>query len=82
MHNYYKDGYNDAMKEWKPRALSAEAELAEAKEDAEVNYLQGMKVALLAFAWWKDGIQYVGTCGTTLTDALAMVEQGKLGGET
>ena len=25
---------------------------------------------LSAFAWWKDGIQYVGTCGVLLKDAL------------
>ena len=35
MHNYYKDGYYDTMKEWKPRALSAEAGLAEAKNQRE-----------------------------------------------
>ena len=23
-----------------------------------------------AWAWWKDGVQYVGTCGTTLARAL------------
>ena len=25
---------------------------------------------LRAFAWWKDGVQYVGSCGTTLEKAL------------
>lgn len=31
----------------------------------------GWAAGVTAFAWWKDGIQYVGTCGTTLKDALA-----------
>jgi len=25
---------------------------------------------LTRFAWWKDGKQYVGTCGTTLAQAI------------
>jgi hypothetical protein len=26
--------------------------------------------ALAEYAWWKDGVQYVGACGTTLKQAL------------
>jgi hypothetical protein len=29
-------------------------------------YIEG----LCAYAWWKNGVQYVGTCGTTLKDAV------------
>jgi hypothetical protein len=31
---------------------------------------EGMKDGVRRFAWWKDGTQYVGTCGTTLQKAL------------
>lgn len=33
-------------------------------------YNEGFKDGLRAFAWWKDGVQYVGTCGTTLLQAI------------
>ena len=32
---------------------------------------EGHKEGLCEYAWWKDGVQYVGTCGTTLKEALA-----------
>jgi len=33
-------------------------------------YDKGYREGLTAYAWWKDGVQYVGSCGTTLKDAL------------
>jgi len=27
------------------------------------------------WAWWKDGVQYVGSCGTTYKEALAELEK-------
>ncbi|KKK71508.1 hypothetical protein LCGC14_2913250 [marine sediment metagenome] len=30
----------------------------------------GYRDGLRAYAWWKDGVQYVGTCGITLKQAL------------
>jgi hypothetical protein len=33
-------------------------------------YKQGYEDGLTNFAWWKDGEQFVGTCGTTLKDAI------------
>ena len=33
-------------------------------------YQVGYKDGLGAYAWWKDGVQYVGNCGTTLKEAL------------
>jgi len=33
-------------------------------------YREGYKAGLTAYAWWKDGVQYVGSCGTTLKDAM------------
>jgi hypothetical protein len=36
----------------------------------QMAYLQGYIDGLKEFAWWKDGTQYVGTCGTTLKEAV------------
>jgi len=37
-------------------------------------YKQGYIDGMTAFAWWKDGVQEVGTTGTLLKDAIARVE--------
>jgi len=29
------------------------------------------------YAWWKDGVQYVGTCGTTLAKAVDQIRNPK-----
>jgi hypothetical protein len=42
-------------------------------------YYQGLKEGVRMFAWWKDGVQYVGTCGTTLKEALKEVDEEELG---
>ncbi len=34
---------------------------------------EGMREATRLFAWWKDGVQYVGTTGTTLKEALETI---------
>lgn len=36
---------------------------------AEV-WLKGFIAGLKEYAWWKDGVQYVGSCGTTLAEAI------------
>ena len=33
-------------------------------------YKAGMRKGIWLFAWWKDGVQYVGTTGKTLKQAL------------
>ena len=38
-------------------------------------YYDGVKEGIRQFAWWKDGTQYVGTCGTTLEHALVEVDK-------
>jgi len=38
-------------------------------------YYQGFRDGLLEYAWWKDGVQYVGTCGRTLKEAFAEVDK-------
>lgn len=35
---------------------------------------KGLIEGIKRFAWWKDGVQYVGTTGTTLEKALAEIE--------
>lgn len=44
------------------------------KEHGEWSVLEMQAQAWAAgvqnWAWWKDGVQYVGTCGMTLQDAL------------
>jgi hypothetical protein len=37
-------------------------------------YYNGKRKGITLFAWWKDGIQYVGTCGNTLADALKEID--------
>ncbi len=36
----------------------------------ESGYKKGYIDGLTGYAWWKDGIQYVGTSGTTLKAAI------------
>jgi len=40
-------------------------------------YYDGVKEGLWKYAYWKDGIQYVGNMGTTLKEALAKVDEEK-----
>jgi hypothetical protein len=36
-------------------------------------YLRGLAAGFCVFAWWKDGVQLVGSCGTKLVDAMAVI---------
>jgi predicted transcriptional regulator len=33
-------------------------------------YVEGLKAGITLYAYWKDGVQYVGTSGKTLKEAL------------
>ena len=45
-------------------------------EKDEINiYYEGVKEGLWKYAWWKDGVQYVGNMGTTLKEAVAKVDE-------
>ena len=47
-------------------------DLNQARDDTESRaYGQGLITGIRRFAWWKDGVQYVGSCGKTLKEALA-----------
>lgn len=39
------------------------------------SYRKGWIDALTAYAWWKDGTQYVGTSGVTLEEAIESMER-------
>lgn len=47
------------------------------KASSDSDFKAGLKEGLRMFAWWKDGTQYVGTCGGILKDVLAEVDDGK-----
>lgn len=40
-----------------------------------MDYYDGIIEGLSRYAWWKDGVQYVGTGGRTLKEAIADVER-------
>lgn len=40
------------------------------EEDRKDMFMQGFIQGIREYAWRKDGTQYVGTCGTTLTQAI------------
>jgi len=42
---------------------------------ASREYIQGLKDGVTMYAWWKDGTQNVGTCGTTLLQAHAEIDK-------
>ena len=46
-----------------------------AKLDYYDGFYEGMKEGVKLYAWWKDGVQYVGTTGRTLVEALSEVDK-------
>lgn len=38
-------------------------------------FYNGMREGIREYAHWRDGEQYVGTCGTTLAQALKRIDQ-------
>lgn len=45
-------------------------------EETEI-FKEGIKYGFFLYAWWKDGIQYVGSCGTKYKDAVKEIEDQK-----
>lgn len=43
--------------------------------DTKVVFKNGVIDGIKRYAWWKNGIQYVGSCGTTLKEAIEEVEK-------
>jgi hypothetical protein len=46
------------------------------REEVLIHY-EGVKEGIWKYAYWKDGVQYVGTTGTTLKEALAQLDEEK-----
>ena len=71
------DAANDRADRLQEELDQANARIEQAIKDA---FLSGHIDGLRQYAWWKDGVQYVGTCGTTLTTAIdrAKTEAGEL----
>ena len=61
MNTYFKDTINFLTKEMNGLAT---------KEIIKKSMIAGIE----AFAWYKDGVQYVGTCGTTFKEAKEEIE--------
>lgn len=40
------------------------------EDPIEAAYWAGVEAGMIRFAWWKDGVENVGTCGTTLKRAI------------
>jgi len=38
-------------------------------------YYKGLREGVERFAWWRDGVQYVGSTGRTLKEALDAINQ-------
>ena len=49
--------------------------IRDGEDDANDACADGYEAGLRAFAWWKDGVQYVGTRGRTLADAIKKGER-------
>lgn len=39
------------------------------------SYYEGLREGVSLYAYWKDGVQYVGTCGRTLAEVLAELHE-------
>ncbi len=49
------------------------------RSQAEVDaYVEGVADGLYAFSWWKDGVQYLGTCGQTLRGEVAKLNKDRV----
>lgn len=47
------------------------------ERDAFNCYYDGLEAGVERFAWWKDGVQYVGTTGKTLEQAYKEIEEDR-----
>lgn len=49
------------------------------KECLKIKYKEGFINGLREYAWWKNGVQYVGSCGATLKEAIKQALNDKTG---
>lgn len=57
--------------------LAARDDLTAAEAKSTAEYKRGFIDGLTEYAWWKDGVQYVGSCGTTLEQAIERIQGTK-----
>ena len=68
---YFRTRSREALIESKRLETLVDKLLAGTPEpDAKAAFLCAFIAGLREYAWWKDGVQYVGTCGTTLQQAI------------
>ena len=41
-------------------------------------WIDGLEKGILAFAWWKDGVEYIGTTGSTFKEAKQILDEIRL----
>lgn len=56
--------------------VKAQAAVDCVRHECQKSWLEGYLAGLEAYAWWNDGVQYVGSCGKTLADAIAEAREG------
>lgn len=61
---------DDFWQQPEERRLYPSAHMGLLQAQAKISFKAGIREALWRYAWWKDGVQYVGTTGTTLKEAL------------
>lgn len=49
--------------------------IKEVLKDKSPDYIEGFLAGIKLFAWWKNGVQYVGTCGAKYVDVLNKVSE-------
>lgn len=57
--------------EWQAQVVVGDLSIKEREVVENRDYDRGFLDALECFSHWRDGKQYVGTCGQTLKDAVA-----------
>jgi hypothetical protein len=58
-----------------PITDTSEYDAEDLRKAAKASYIEGKREATREWAWWKDGVQYVGSCGKTLAQALDIIAE-------
>ncbi len=68
-------GAHDGEEHWAAETERGQVCYACAHEAVRAAQLNGLIEGLSMYAWWKDGVEYVGTCGRTLKQAIEDVRK-------
>jgi hypothetical protein len=63
------------LRDWDDEDLAVNIVLHRRTASEVSAYYAGARVATRMWAHWKDGVQFVGSCGTTLAEALDSLDQ-------